>query len=101
METNLTDITILLDRTGSMQSIKDDVIGGFNNFVCKQQEVESACVLSLIQFDTQEPHEVVHNTIPVADVAQLTDATYVPRGGTPLRKGTGAFEYTQSTPPFS
>lgn len=28
-----TDITIVLDRTGSMESIKTDVIGGFNTFV--------------------------------------------------------------------
>lgn len=34
---NLTHITVILDRSGSMQSIKSDIIGGFNTFL-KQQK---------------------------------------------------------------
>lgn len=32
-----THITLLLDRTGSMQDIRDDVIGGFNTFIAQQK----------------------------------------------------------------
>ena len=30
-------ITVLLDRTGSMDTIRDDVIGGVNAFLAQQQ----------------------------------------------------------------
>ena len=53
-----TDITIILDRSGSMSSVKDDTIGGFNNFLAEQQKVEGEAVLSLVQFDDQ--YDVVY-----------------------------------------
>ena len=35
-----TDITVVLDRSGSMTTIARDVISGLNEFVRKQQDVE-------------------------------------------------------------
>lgn len=35
--TDQSHITVILDRTGSMDSIRDDVIGGFNAFLAEQQ----------------------------------------------------------------
>ncbi len=46
-----TDITIILDRSGSMNSVKSDTIGGFNSFLDEQKKVEGEAVLSLVQFD--------------------------------------------------
>ena len=34
-----TDITMVLDRSGSMQSIKDDSIGGFDAFISEQRRL--------------------------------------------------------------
>ena len=36
MKAGYTHITIILDRTGSMASIRDDTIGGFNTFLREQ-----------------------------------------------------------------
>jgi len=33
MKVDYTHISIILDRTGSMESIRDDTIGGFNNIL--------------------------------------------------------------------
>ena len=33
MESKKTFVTLVLDETGSMESIKDDTIGGFNRYV--------------------------------------------------------------------
>jgi Mg-chelatase subunit ChlD len=79
-----THLTVILDRSGSMESIRSDVIGGFNAFLAGQKETEGQATLSLIQFDTGNPYEVLHTFKPIADVAGLSEATYVPRGGTPL-----------------
>jgi hypothetical protein len=76
-------IAILLDRSGSMASIKADTIGGFNNFLRGQQAVAGECRLSLTQFDTGGI-DIVHENARLEDVPELTDESYVPRGGTPL-----------------
>lgn len=50
---NFTDITFLLDRSGSMQSMITDVIGGYANFVRDQQRFGDNASLTLIQFDNR------------------------------------------------
>lgn len=50
---NFTDITFLLDRSGSMQSMSTDVIGGYASFVWDQQRFGDNASLSLIQFDSK------------------------------------------------
>jgi hypothetical protein len=82
-------ITVILDRTGSMEDIRDDTIGGFNVFLKTQQSEPGKATLTLVQFDSQDPYEVLHKFKPVADVPKLTRATYVPRGGTPLLDAMG------------
>jgi hypothetical protein len=42
-----------------MQSIAPDVIGGFNAFLAAQQADGSDALLTLVQFDSQDPHEVL------------------------------------------
>jgi hypothetical protein len=42
MNDHSTHITILLDRTGSMESIRDDTIGGFNTFLDQQKDQPAA-----------------------------------------------------------
>uniref|UniRef100_A0A7V2ZKJ9 VWA domain-containing protein n=1 Tax=Ignavibacterium album TaxID=591197 RepID=A0A7V2ZKJ9_9BACT len=81
---NLTHITVILDRSGSMQSIKSDIIGGFKTFLKQQKEVPGKATLTLVQFDTGNPYEVVHNYKPLQEIPELNDKTFVPRGGTPL-----------------
>lgn len=86
-----TDITVVLDRSGSMDNIKNDIIGGFNNFIREQRNVKNAgeCVVTLIQFDSQNPQETLYTAMPVDNVRDLTNNTFVPRGGTPLYDAVG------------
>ena len=39
MKPDYTHIAIILDRTGSMESIRDDIIGGFNAFLDEQKQL--------------------------------------------------------------
>jgi hypothetical protein len=82
-----TDITVVLDRSGSMGSIAKDVIKGLNAFVKAQQEVEGEARFTLVQFDDQ--YEVVHFRVPMADVPTVTARTYQPRGSTALLDAIG------------
>lgn len=66
---NLTLITFLLDRSGSMQSIKSDVVGGFDAFLTEQRAGDGECHVTLAQFDNE--YEVVYHAMPVGDVPPL------------------------------
>ncbi|MDQ3559238.1 MAG: hypothetical protein M3453_08640 [Pseudomonadota bacterium] len=76
-------VTFLLDRTGSMEAIKDDTIGGFNAYLGALKADGAGIEFSLLQFDSISIDKVCVNT-PIADVALLTQATFQPRASTPL-----------------
>jgi hypothetical protein len=66
---DLTHLYFLLDRSGSMQSIRSDIEGGFAAFIEEQRAGEGECLASLAQFD--DVYEVVYTDRPVADVPAL------------------------------
>lgn len=66
---NLTLIAFLLDRSGSMQSIKSDVVGGFDAFLTEQRAGDGECRVTLAQFDSE--YEVVYHALPVGEVPAL------------------------------
>jgi hypothetical protein len=76
-------VTFLLDRTGSMETIKDDTIGAFNAYLEGLQKSGSTIDLTLVQFDSMSIDKV-YVAKPVAEVPKLTPATYQPRASTPL-----------------
>ena len=49
----------MLDRSGSMASISDDVVGGFNTFLAEQRKQEGGGRVTLVQFDGQDPFEIL------------------------------------------
>lgn len=81
---------VILDRSGSMQAIRADVVGGFNTYIESQKQGPGVSTLSLVQFDGQDPYEVVHDFRPLAEIPQLTGKTYIPRGNTPLLDALGS-----------
>lgn len=81
---NLTHLYFLLDRSGSMQSIREDTIGGFNAFMAEQRQHAGDCRVTLAQFDDR--YEVVYTDRPIADVPGLD---LQPRGTTALLDAIG------------
>lgn len=74
-----TDITVLLDRSGSMSTIKADMEGGFADYLRRLREQPDAATVSLHQFDTD--YETVYQGQQLALAPNLV---LVPRGGTAL-----------------
>ena len=85
----VTHMYILVDRSGSMESIASDVIGGFNQTVAEQAQNGPDAKLTVIQFDSQDPANVMYAGIPIAEMTKLDRTSYQPRGGTPLLDATG------------
>ena len=112
---DLTHIYFLLDRSGSMQSILSDTIGGFDAFIAEQRATPGQCRVTLAQFDTEYEEAleavatgqvdlaVVHNweplplNVPVhmhtrplgTDVADVPSLVLHPRGMTALHDAMG------------
>lgn len=77
----ITHVIILLDRTGSMQSVKDDTIGGFNSYLDGLDETN--LLVRAVQFDDQSRDQIFDFCEP-ENATRLTAETYQPRANTPL-----------------
>lgn len=87
MKQGLTNIIFIVDRSGSMQNIANDMIGGFNSYIENQKKVPGECFVSFYQFD--DIYETVFERTKLADVPELTRKTYSPRGSTALYDAIG------------
>jgi hypothetical protein len=82
-----THIVCIVDRSGSMQPIAGDAIGGFNSFLESQQKLPGEAVVSLVLFDHE--YRRVYSASPLAEAPRLDDHSYVPRGTTALLDAIG------------
>lgn len=76
-------VTFLLDRTGSMEPIRDDTIGAFNAYLEGLQKGGAPIDFTFVQFDSMSIDKIYVQT-PVGQVPRLTRDTYQPRASTPL-----------------
>lgn len=85
-----TEIVVVLDRSGSMGTIAQSTVDGFNTFLNEQKNAALAddTFFTLVQFDDQ--YEVNYKNIPVKDASELINGeTYIPRGTTALYTSIG------------
>jgi Mg-chelatase subunit ChlD len=87
MQTHLTEIVFILDRSGSMHGMVQAAISGFNRLLTEQQQAPGSARFSLVLFDDQ--YEVPFHSVPIAEVVELDTTTFVPRGGTALLDAMG------------
>ena len=83
-ETRNTEIVVVLDRSGSMLSIKSDMEGGFDAFIAAQREVPGKCKVTLTQFDDR--YETLYECKALSRVPKLS---LQPRGSTALLDALG------------
>ena len=83
----MTNIHVVIDRSGSMQKIKDDAIGGFNQFLKETGGKENQRWWVWL-FDSQGI-DLIEDSVRAEKVQELTDKTFVPRGCTPLYDAVG------------
>ena len=84
MRNDLTDITLVVDRSGSMSHIKEDAEGGVNAFILQQAKEQGDALLTLVQFDTE--YEFIHRGV---DIRRVPKFDLQPRGMTALLDAVG------------
>ena len=77
-ETEKTIVSFLLDETGSMGSVRDKTISGFNEYVATLRTNDTPTLLRLMTFNT-EKFNVVYDFEEIQSVADLTRQSYRPR----------------------
>jgi uncharacterized protein YegL len=87
MKENLTEIVAILDRSGSMQELTNDTIGGFNNFIEEQKKVPGEANVTTVLFDDE--YKILHNGINLQEVRPITLKEYFARGSTALLDAMG------------
>ena len=79
---DITEIVFILDKSGSMAGLETDTIGGFNGMIERQKTLNGKAYISTILFSNNS--EILHDRLPISDVAPLTDKDYSVGGGTAL-----------------
>ena len=82
-------IWLILDESGSMESTRKDVIGGFNAYIeDRKTELDIADIfVTVTKFNTSA--KALYSNVPVQDVVPLSLTTYTPGGGTALMDAVG------------
>lgn len=86
----MTEIICILDRSGSMSTMAEEVINSFNHFISQQKELPITSnndKLTLVLFDNE--YELVHDRIPLSTTPKLTSSTFYVRGMTALNDAIG------------
>lgn len=87
MINNTTELVFVLDRSGSMNGLQSDTIGGFNSLIEKQKREDGIAYVTTVLFDTR--FERIHDRLPLNEVQLMTEKDYVPGGCTALLDAVG------------
>ena len=74
MKKNLTELVFILDMSGSMASLTDDTIGGYNSLLEKQKGEEGEALVSTVLFNTDR--NVIHDRVDIRKIEPLTEQQY-------------------------
>ena len=88
MKKNLTEIVFILDRSGSMQGLEKDTIGGFNAMIQKQKAEPGEALVSTVLFDNESV--VIHDRVDIQQIRPMTEEDYYVRGCTALLDAVGS-----------
>lgn len=87
MKKDLTELIVVLDESGSMGSVRNDTIGGFNTFLETHQKLPGEAKLTLVKFHTLT--SILYDGVNVKEIKPLDNTTYFPGGGTALFDAVG------------
>ena len=78
MKNNITELVFILDRSGSMNGLESDTIGGFNSMIESQKKVDGTCYVTTVLFDTRIDR--IHDRVDLEQIRPMTERDYLPGG---------------------
>jgi hypothetical protein len=86
-ETLNTEIICVIDKSGSMNSIKSDAIGGFNQFLSEQKKLKDNTKITVNLFDSN--YKPLYKSIDIENAQELNESNYMPSSMTALYDAIG------------
>ena len=83
----LTEMVLIMDRSGSMHGLEADTIGGFNSMIERQRQEEGEAFVSVVLFNDRS--EVLYDRTEISKVEPMTDRQYQTGGCTALLDAVG------------
>lgn len=83
---DVTELVVIIDRSGSMHGLEKDVVGGYNSLI-EGQKKEGKTLVSTIFFN--ERIKLVHQDADIENIKPLEGRQYVPSGCTALLDAIG------------
>jgi len=87
MKKGLTELVFILDRSGSMNGLEKDTIGGFNSLIEKQKKEDGEALVSTVLFDDES--KVLYDRVSIREVPRMTENEYFVGGCTALLDAIG------------
>lgn len=87
MDNSKTEIVLVVDKSGSMNSMRQTVISAINSFLAEQKQAEGTAAITLYTFNQEV--QVMLPRCELKEAADLTPATYQPNGCTALLDAVG------------
>lgn len=88
MKKGLTELVIIIDKSGSMGGLESDVIGGYNKLIEDQRKLDGEVLVTTVFFN----HEftLIHNRENIKNVKTITKQDYQTSGCTALLDAVGS-----------
>lgn len=83
---DVTELVIIIDKSGSMQPLTKDVIGGFNSLI-EEQKKEGETIVTTIFFN--DSIKFIHERTDIKEIKPLDKRTYCASGCTALLDAIG------------
>ena len=87
MRKGLTELVMILDRSGSMGGLEKDTIGGYNSMIEKQKKEEGSAHVTTVLFNHKV--EILHDRLPLGCIKPITEEDYSVGGMTALLDAVG------------
>ncbi|HAU84194.1 MAG TPA: hypothetical protein DCW90_01380 [Lachnospiraceae bacterium] len=87
MKKGLTQMVFVLDMSGSMSSLREDTIGGYNSMIADQKKEAGDAIVTTVLFDHR--YIMLHDGVNIQDIKEMTEKEYSPRGTTAMLDAVG------------
>ncbi len=84
---DVTELVIIIDKSGSMHPLTNDVIGGFNSLIEEQKKEEGETLVTTIFFN--DSIKFIHERTDIKEIKPLDRRSYSPSGCTALLDAVG------------
>jgi hypothetical protein len=82
MKKGLSELVLIIDKSGSMWSIRDDTIGGYNTYINEQKKLDGEAKVTTVFFSSD--YQVLNECEDIREIKDLNTDNYKPNGSTAL-----------------